>query len=50
MEKETLTKEREIPMKKKEDNDDHLYGFIIPNKDRGRGRLKRKIPPMVSRR
>jgi hypothetical protein len=35
-------------MQKKEDNNDHLDGFLMVNKDRGRGRLKRKIPPMVS--
>jgi hypothetical protein len=35
-------------MQKKEDNNDHLDGFLMVNKDRRRGRLKRKIPPMVS--
>jgi hypothetical protein len=34
-------------MQKKEDNNDHLDRFLMVNKDRRRGRLKRKIPPMV---
>jgi hypothetical protein len=37
VEKKTLAKEREIPMQKKEDNNDHLDGFLMVNKDRRRG-------------
>jgi hypothetical protein len=46
--KKALAEEREIPMQEKEDNNNHLDGFLMVNKDRRRGRLKRKIPPMVS--
>jgi hypothetical protein len=38
--KKALAEEREIPMQEKEENNNHLDGFLMVNKDRRRRRLK----------